>query len=195
MHNAELVSPVKGNNQPVAVNQPMTFSVDELLAKIDQVKNQGYGPEPAFIERLVSPSARELGRAIDEAKTSSIRVRTELIQGLGSCLAVFVDCHKADLKVRGSSFVAATFSKLIGNLNAISESTITSFFDTYSQAVDQYRLIPNLSESMREALSKKAWDRALRIAEVNENAFYDIVCNLRDQVIKLSNEIGDRPKA
>jgi hypothetical protein len=172
--------------------QPMTFTVEELLTKIDQVKHSGFGPEPGFFDIILSPGARDLKRTIEEAKASAIRARKELIDGFASCIVVYVDTHKSDLKVRGSAFVTTTFTTLTSKLNAIVESVITSFFETYSKTVEDYERIPNLTDALRQELRQKALDRAMRIAELSQSSFFDILNNLKEQVIKLSNEIGER---
>jgi len=172
--------------------QQMTFTVEELLAKIDQVKQAGFGQEPGFFEIILSSGARDRLRAIEEAKASAIQARKELITGLSSCIVVYIDTHKADLKVRGSAFVTTTFTKLTGQLNTIVESVITSFFETYSKTVDDYERIPNLTDAMRQELCRLALDRAMRITELSQSSFFDILNNLKEQVIKLSNEIGER---
>lgn len=175
-----------------AQTQQMSFTVEELLTKIDQVKHAGFGPEPGFFEIILSPGARDLKRTIEEAKASAIRARKELIDGLSSCIVVYVDTHKADLKVRGSAFVTTTFVNLTGKLNTIVESVITSFFETYAKTIADYERIPNLTDAIRQELRQKALDRARRISDLSESSFFDILNNLKEQVIKLSNEIGER---
>ncbi|MCG2710184.1 MAG: hypothetical protein L6246_07730 [Thermodesulfovibrionales bacterium] len=175
-----------------AQTQQMSFTVEELLAKIDQVKSAGFGPEPALFDLITSPGARELKRTIEDAKASAVRARRELIDGLASCIVVYVDTHKADLKIRGSAFVTTTLVTLTGKLNAIVESVITSFFETYSRTVEDYERIPNLTDDVRQELRQNALDRARRIAELSQSSFFDILNNLKEQVIKLSNEIGER---
>ncbi|MDI6745028.1 MAG: hypothetical protein QMD07_06585 [Thermodesulfovibrionales bacterium] len=170
----------------------MSFTVEELLTKIDQVKSAGFGPEPALFEMVVSSGARELKRTIEDAKASAVRARRELIDGLASCIIIYIDTHKADLKVRGSAFVTTTLVTLTGKLNAIVESVITSFFETYSRTVEDYERIPNLTDDVRQELRQNALDRARRIAELSQSSFFDILNNLKEQVIKLSNEIGER---
>lgn len=179
------------NNLPIPPQQ-MTFTVDELLTKIDQIKNVGFGHEPGFFEGLFSPGARDLKRTIEEAKASAVRARKELIDGLASCIVVYIDTHKADLKIRGAAFVTTTFATLTGKLNQIVESVTTSFFETYSRVVDDYERIPNLTESVRQELCRRALGRAMAIADLNTESFFEILTNLKDQVIKLSNEIGKR---
>jgi len=173
-------------------NKAMTFTVEELLDKIDKVKNVGFGPEPSLLEMLVSSGARDLKRTIEEAKGSSIRARKELIDGLASCINIYIDTHKSDLKVRGAAFVTTTFATLTGKLNAVMESVITSFFETYSKTISDYERIPNLDDALRGELRRQALERALRIAGMSSNFFFEILDNLKDQVIKLSNEIGER---
>jgi hypothetical protein len=172
--------------------QQMTFTVDELLTKIDQIKNVGFGHEPGFFEGLFSPGARDLKRIIEEAKASAVLARKELIDGLSSCIVVYIDTHKADLKIRGAAFVTTTFATLTGKLNQIVESVTTSFFETYSKMVDDYERIPNLTETVRQELCRRALGRAMAIADLNSESFFEILNNLKDQVIKLSNEIGRR---
>jgi hypothetical protein len=175
-----------------AQTQQMTFTVEELLTKIDQVKQAGFGPEPSVIEMILSSGARDLKRTIEEAKASAIRARKELIDGLASCIVVYIDTHKSDLKIRGSAFVTTTFTTLIGKLNAIVESVIIGFFETYSKTIEDYERIPNLSDAVRQHLKEKALDRAMKITDLSQSSFFDILHNLKEQVIKLSNEIGER---
>ena len=179
------------SNLPAQTEQ-MTFTVEELLTKIDQVKSAGFGPEPALFDLITSSGARELKRTIEEAKASAIRARKELIDGLSSCIVVYVDTHKADLKVRGSAFVTTTFVTLTSKLNAVVEAVITSFFETYSKTIEDYERIPNLTDAIRQELCQKALDRAMKIPDLSESSFFDILNNLKEQVIKLSNEIGER---
>jgi len=173
-------------------SKAMTFTVEELLDKIDKVKNVGFGPEPSLLEMLVSSGARDLKRTIEEAKASSIRARKELIDGLASCINIYIDTHKSDLKIRGSAFVTATFATLTGKMNAIMESVITSFFETYAKTISDYERIPNLDDAIRSELRRQALERAMRIAGMSQNFFFEILDNLKDQVVKLSNEIGER---
>ncbi len=173
-------------------NKAMTFTVEELLDKIDKVKQVGFGPEPSLLEMLVSSGARDLKRTIEEAKASSIRARKELIDGLASCINIYIDTHKSDLKIRGSAFVTATFATLTGKLNGIMESVITSYYETYSKTVVDYERIANLDETIKRDLRQQALNRAMRISGMSENFFFEILDNLKDQVIKLSNEIGER---
>jgi len=173
-------------------NKAMTFTVEELLDKIDKVKSVGFGPEPSLLEMLVSSGARDLKRTIEEAKASSIRARKELIDGLASCINIYIDTHKSDLKIRGSAFVTATFATLTGKLNGIMESVITSYYETYSKTVSDYERIANIDDSIRQELRQQALNRAMRVSNMSENFFFEILDNLKDQVIKLSNEIGER---
>lgn len=179
------------SNLPAQTEQ-MTFTVEELLTKIDQVKSAGFGPEPALFDLMTSSGARELKRTIEDAKASAIRARRELIDGLASCIVIYIDTHKADLKVRGSAFVTTTFVTLTSKLNAIVEAVITSFFETYSKTIEDYERIPNLTDAIRQELRQKALDRAMKISDLSESSFFDILNNLKEQVIKLSNEIGER---
>ncbi|MDP3112505.1 MAG: hypothetical protein Q8M71_10430 [Thermodesulfovibrionales bacterium] len=183
---------VTSKNSLSAPTQQMTFTVEELLTKIDQVKSTGFGPEPALFDLITSSGARELKRTIEDAKASAIRARKELIDGLSSCIVVYIDTHKADLKIRGSAFVTTTFVTLTSKLNAIVEAVITSFFETYSKTIEDYERIPNLTDAIRQELCQKALDRAMRISDLSESSFFDILNNLKEQVIKLSNEIGER---
>lgn len=170
----------------------MTFTVEELLTKIDQVRHAGFGQEPSLLEIILSPGSRDLKRTIEEAKASAIRARKELIDGFASCICVYIDSHKSDLKIRGAAFVSATFTNLTGKLTEIVESVITSFFETYSKTIEDYERIPNLTDAIRQDLRQKALNRAMRIAELSQSSFFDILNNLKEQVIKLSNEIGER---
>ena len=170
----------------------MAFTVDELLAKIDAVKKEGFGPEPSLFEVLLHPGARDLKRTIEDAKASAIKARKELIDGLGGCISIYIDTHSADLKIRGAGFVTKTFVDLTGKLNGILESAITNFYETYSRQYDEYERINNLSEPVRLELRIKALERAHRIAEMSQSAFFDILDSLKMQVIKLSEEIGVR---
>lgn len=175
-----------------APTQQMTFTVEELLTKIDHVKQAGFGPEPGFFEIIFSPGSRDLKRTIEEAKASAIRARKELIDGLSSCIVVYIDTYKADLKIRGSAFVTTTFVNLTGKLNAIVESVIASFFETYAKTFEDYERIPNLTDALRQELRQKALDRAMKITELSQSSFFEILNNLKDQVISLSAEIGER---
>lgn len=179
-------------NHLPAQTQQMSFTVEELLTKIDHVKSAGFGPEPALFDLITSSGARELKRTIEDAKASAIRARKELIDGLSSCIVVYIDTHKADLKVRGSAFVTTTFVTLTSKLNAIVEAVIISFFETYAKTIEDYERIPNLTDAIRQELCQKALDRAMRISDLSESSFFDILNNLKEQVIKLSNEIGER---
>lgn len=170
----------------------MVFTPEELLDRIDAVSKKGFGPEPSILETLIHPGARELKRTIDDAKASAIRTRKELIDGLGGCLAIYVDSHRADLKVRGSVFVSRTFVDLTGKLNAIVEATITNFYETYSLEYDKYESIRNLTEDVKIGLRERALERAHRITDLSQSAFFDILTALKQQVIKLSEEIGVR---
>jgi hypothetical protein len=170
----------------------MAFTVDELLAKIDAVKKEGFGPEPSFFEVLLHPGTRDLKRAIEDAKTSAIRVRKDLIDGLGGCISIYVDTHRADLKVRGAGFVSKTFVDLTGKLNGIVEGSISSFYEIFSRQCDDYDRIKNLTEPVRQELKQKALERAHRITEMSESVFFDLIEALKQQVIRLSEEIGER---
>lgn len=183
---------ITGKTNLPAQTQQMTFTVEELLTKIDQVKQTGFGPEPGFLDIIISPGSRDLKRTIEEAKASAIRARKELIDGLASCIVVYIDTHKADLKVRGSAFVTTTFVGLTGKLNSIVESVITGFFETYSRTVEDYERIPNLTDEVKQELRQNALERARRITELSQTSFFEILDNLKGQVIKLSNEIGER---
>lgn len=199
MYNQEFNQPTKTNMEVVTTksnihgpSNQMTFTVEELLNRIDQVKNAGFGPEPGLVEMLLSPGARDLKRTIEEAKSSAVRARKELIDGLASCIVLYIDTHKADLKVRGSAFVTTTFINLTGKLNSINEAAITGFYETFSKSASDYELIPNLTDAIRQDLRQKALDRAVKISALSESGFFDIINNLREQVIKLSNELGER---
>lgn len=188
IHRNESTSITSGLNQQTQ----MAFTVDELLSKIDAVKKEGFGPEPSFLETLLHPSSRDLKKSIEDAKASSIRARKELIDGLGGCISIYIDTHRADLKVRGAGFVTKTFVDLTGKLNGIVESSITNFYETYSRQYDDLERIKNISEPIREELRKKALERAHRITDLSQSAFFDILEALKNQVIKLSEEIGVR---
>jgi len=170
----------------------MNFTVDELLAKIDAVKKEGFGPEPTLLEAFLNSGARDLKKSIDEAKASAIRARKELIDGLAGAITIYIDTHRADLKVRGATFVTTTFATLTGNLNEIMETTITNFYEVYSQQHDSYERIKNLTETVREKLRADALERAHKAATLSQSALFDILEALKQQVIKLSEEIGVR---
>jgi len=180
--------PTSGLNQQA----PMNFTVEELLAKIDTIKVQGFGPEPSLIDMLLYPGTRDLKRTIEDAKASAILARKELIEGLGGCISIYIDTHRADLKVRGAGFVTKTFVDLTGVLNVIVEQSITNFYENYSRQCDDYARITNLSDEVRRQLRAKALERAHQIADLSQSAFFDILKALRQQVIKLSEEIGKR---
>ena len=137
-------------------------------------------------------SDRDLKRTIEEAKASAIRARKELIDGLAGCISTYVDTHKSDLKIRGAAFVTTTFTVLTGKLNSVVESVITGFFETYSRTVEDYERIPNLTDDVKQELRQNALERARRITELSQTSFFEILDNLKGQVIKLSNEIGER---
>lgn len=188
IHNNGAMHVTSGLNQQTQ----MAFTPDELLAKIDAVKKVGFGPEPSFFEVLLSPGCRDLKKSIEEAKMSAIRARKELIDGLGGCISIYIDTHRADLKVRGSGFVSKTFVELTCKLNDIVETSITNFYEIYSRQYDDLERIKNLSEPVRQELRAKALERAHRIADLSQSAFFDILEALKMQVIKLSEEIGVR---
>lgn len=168
------------------------FSLDEVMDKIEEVRGVDFGPAPTGIERLIFPEARERAKKIEEMKTSSIRARKELIDGLIGCINAYVDTHKADLKVRGSAFVSETFIRLEGSLYAINEEIITSFYNTFAKAAGEYEQIPYLTDEMREELIKKVYERANQRAEMSQTAFNTILDNIAEQVKKLSREIGEK---
>ena len=64
------------NNLP-SQTQQMTFTVEELLTKIDQVKSAGFGPEPALFEMVVSSGAgAEKDNRRGQSKRSPCQKRT-----------------------------------------------------------------------------------------------------------------------
>lgn len=180
------------SNLPMSTPKLTKFDLEEVLNKIENIRQTGFGPEPTTMETILSSGARERRRAIEEAKISAIKVRKDLIDSLSGAIAVYVDTHKADLKVRGSAFVATTFAKLTSLLNQSSEDAINSFYITFSKSIDTYETIPHLTEEMKTELGQQAWERAQQRDTKHHESFDNILSNIANQVEKLSNEIGER---
>lgn len=184
--------PQSGSYLSTSTPRLTKFDLEEVLGRIDHIRQTGFGPEPTFIEGLISSGARDRRQAIEEARISAIKARKDLIDSLSSAIAVYVDTHKADLKVRGAAFVLATFEQLTRDLNSINESVITNYLQVYAQAVDDIEKIPHLTDDMRKQALENAYRRSQTRAARTEQSFYEVLDNLAEQVKKLSNEIGQR---
>lgn len=180
------------SNLPVSTSKLTNFDLDEVLAKIDAIKHQGFGPEPSIIESILSSAARDRKQAIEEARISAINVRKDLINSLSGAIAVYVDTHKADLQVRGSTFVQATFTKLTGALYQVSEDVVSGFYRTWAKSADDYESIPRFTDEMRKQKIQEALRNAEKQAELQRASYNTILKNIEEQVIKLSKEIGQR---
>ncbi len=177
---------------PTDKSKMTKFDLEEVLNKIESIKQQGFGPEPSFLETVLSAGARERRQAIEDARISAIKVRKDLIDSLSGAIAVYVDTHKADLKVRGSTFVTASFSQQILNLTKIVEETITGMYEIYDKTYDDIQRIKNLTEEQKKEIIFNAFARASKREVLHEESFREICSNLAELVTRLSNEIGQR---
>ena len=164
-----------------------------IFKKIDEVREgMRHELEPSLLEKIFSADKRQQAHIIAEAKSSAIKARKELIDGLAGTIQVYVDVHLADLKLRGEAHVMATFAELLKSLNRVNEATIVSFVDTYSVTVDRIRAIPNLTDEHRENQIARARARADRAQDRGEESFDAVLDKLTAQVIRLAEEIGSR---
>lgn len=169
--------------------QPTKFSPDEIFRRIDQVR-QSFEPEPGLLAQLISPSERRYAEALGNAKTAAIRARQELIEGLGNCIATYIQVHRGDLKVRGDAFVLATFAKLTRSLTAIIEESYLGFFETYSASVTKIDGLSNLTAEMKRQLKEEAWQRALDGMRAARSRVERLLDEFGEQVERVLGEIG-----
>jgi hypothetical protein len=170
---------------------PARITPEEIFRRIDDVRGSlGDDLQPGVLARIFLRPERERARAINEAKTSAVRARKELIDGLGDAIKTYIDIHKGDLKIRGAGFVIATFAEMLHSLNRIMESSYVGFLETYSSALDRIQRIPNLTEEQQKAQISAAYRRAETAIEDSQRTFASTLEALRIQVVSVVEEIG-----
>ena len=170
---------------------PVRISPDDILQRVDKtVKELKYVPSPGLLDLIISKPARERKAKIEETKISVVKARKELIDGLANTLKIYVDTHRNDLRVRGVAFVTTTFVQLSADLNRINESTLTSFFETFSEVVDRINNIKNLDENAKKLFINDALNRAKQSLADSDKTYKDILVKISDQVKSITEEIG-----
>lgn len=180
--------PVVPPSRSVAERQA-TFAPDEIFRRIDSIR-QSFGPEPSFVEQLISRGARQEAAALHEANAAAVKAKTEMINGLGECIAVYIDAHKGDLTVRAHSFILHTFTGLYRSLTAVIEDTHVAFLDNYSRSVDRIQGVPHLTEEMQREHIERSYKRAMAGMDDSETRFGELLDQLSDEVRRVMKEIG-----
>jgi len=186
----EVMKPVSATNH--RHQMPMEkINPDEIFKKIDELK-MGFGAEPSFVEQFFLPGARDYAREIARARSSAIRARKELIDGLSGAVSIYVDAHTSELKLRTKEFILETFQRIFLTISSTNEDVIIGFYQIYSQFVDRIQTIPNLSaETIKNAIGR-AGERALAREHKSIETLNQSLDALTEQVIKLMEEIGVR---
>ncbi|MDZ4247551.1 MAG: hypothetical protein U1D67_10605, partial [Dehalococcoidia bacterium] len=93
----------------------------------------------------------------------------------------------------GKSFITATFTQLEGDLYKVNQSTIDSFYETFSQSYSRIDRIPNMTKEQKNLAISEAYARAQRAGSHAEQTFVSILNSMAAQVQKMVEEIGDSP--
>ena len=163
-------------------------SPDEIFEKIRKIR-QGVGPEPSLLDQIFR---RDYVDAFNQIDVAALRARKDLIEGLADSIKIYIDTHKADLKMRSSAFLIGNFAQLTRRLIQISEDGLVGLVDDYNSLLNYLRSHPDLQEELREFASQKASLRAKRKIEQCEVLFEDLLNTLEDEVKKLCAEVGAR---
>lgn len=186
-----MLNDITTKQQPVpsAATQPLQkFTPDEIFQQIDKLRS-GFEPAPTLVEQLLSAGKRDYARAIEDAKISAIKARKDLINGLGTCVKIYVDAHAGDLKVRAVEFVTETFDRIMLHLESVSDEVIAAYYDLYMDFVDEIKrkkLPPDIED---EAL-KSAFVRLQTRQSRSDASIGKILDNLTNEVIRFSQEVG-----
>ncbi len=187
MNNNEIIPK---NNEDLSLTEiPQKISPDAIFQKIDLLRDSIREVPPNFMERVLSRDARERNTAIEQARIAAIKSRTQLIQGLSTSLNVYVQTHANQFKITASSFLSAQLAKQTENLQQANESTISSFFETYSVVVERISKIPNLTENQRRDQIERAYTRANTATDRQEKIFNSILDDLARQVKSMVEQI------
>jgi hypothetical protein len=166
---------------------------EELFRQIEYVKEPTIHEQaPGWLTQMTNPSARERAIELEKIKTSAIVARRKLIDGMTDSIQVYVDTHKESLKSVAEFTVTATVTKLRPKLYAESERAITSFFSTFSAAVDEINKIHNLTKEQKEERIRAAYDRAVQVEALAQASFLDNIKTIEEQLHKAVELIGRR---
>ena len=167
------------------------FTPEEIFERIEQLR-ESLPAEPTVLEQWFSAGKRDLAKQISQTQVETLAARRELIRGLTTCVSVYVDAHRSDLRVRSSGYITATFVKLTGSLYEVNEQVMISFLDSYSSFVQQIDGNSNLDESQKRDLIANAYRRAIARINTQESSFNDILDQIRTEVNRMIAELGER---
>src|SRR5262245_40895604 len=170
-------------------SQKLQISPEEIFSKIDELQ-QGFQPEPGLLRRLMSPTARDEQAAIAEARVSAICARKDLIDGLRSCIMIYIDAHAADLRVRRSTFVAQTMAVQIDLLEELVERLYAHRFEVCSEHCRRLDQIPGLTAEQLAELKRKAYQRAEDSVDQSAERIRRVLDDIREQVSRIVAEIA-----
>ena len=174
--------------QSASNHQLKKFTPDEIFEKIDQLRS-GFEPAPALLDQFLSAGKRDYARAIEEAKISAIKTRKALIDGLGTCVKIYVDAHAGDLKVRAVEFVTETFDRITLHLESVSDEVISGYYDLYMKFVDEIKR-KKLPHELEEEALKSAIARLRTREKRSSESIGKIFNNLTNEIIRFSQEVG-----
>ena len=180
-------------NTPVKkpIGEVQKFTPEEIFEKIEQLR-ETFPAEPTILEQWLSAGKRDLAKQITQAQVETLTARRELIKGLTSAISIYVDAHKADLRVRSSGYITATFVRLTGSLYDVNEQVMVSFMDSYSGFARQITGNIDLDASQKEDLIQNAYRRALSRINIQEESFNEILEQIRVEVNRMIAELGER---
>lgn len=187
MHNNTITTSSQ-HIQPAATQPLQKFTPDEIFQKIDQLRS-GFEAPPTLVEQFLSAGKRDYARAIEEAKISAIKTRKALIDGLGTCVKIYVDAHAGDLKVRAIEFVTETFDRIMLHLEGVSDEVISGYYDLYLKFTDEIKR-KNLPHDIEDEALKRAIARLRTRERRNDESIGKILDNLTNEVIRFSQEVG-----
>ncbi len=167
------------------------FTPEEIFDRINKIRDT-FPEEPTILEQWFSAGKRDLARQISKAQSEALSARRELIKGLTTCISVYIDAHRADLKVRSSGYITATFTKLTGSLYDVNEQVLAGFLDSYSIFAERIEGNPKLNDEQKKELIKDSYRRAVSRINIQETSFNQILEQIRIEVNRMITEMGDR---